>query len=75
MRTGSEEYQAEIIARTIELLRQKPYVIGGHVWNMCNFKTSQGVGRAGALNHKDVFTRDCRPKLAAHRLHELWSAK
>ncbi len=71
----SEEYQAEIIARTIELLRQKPYVIGEHVWNMCDFKTSQGVGRAGALNHKGVFTRDRRPKMAAHRLRELWRAK
>jgi beta-glucuronidase len=71
----SEEYQAEIITRTIELLRQKPYVIGEHVWNMCDFKTSQGVGRAGALNHKGVFTRDRRPKLAAHRLRELWGAK
>ncbi|MBE3039750.1 MAG: glycoside hydrolase family 2 protein, partial [Chloroflexi bacterium] len=71
----SEEYQAEIITRTIEVLRQKPYVIGEHVWNMCDFKTSQGVGRAGALNHKGVFTRDRRPKLAAHRLRELWRAK
>jgi beta-glucuronidase len=71
----SEEYQAEIITRTIELLRQKPYVIGEHVWNMCDFKTSQGVGRAGALNHKGVFTRDRRPKLAAHRLREIWGAK
>jgi beta-glucuronidase len=71
----SEEYQAEIITRTIEVLRQKPYVIGEHVWNMCDFKTSQGVGRAGALNHKGVFTRDRRPKLAAHRLRELWGAK
>jgi beta-glucuronidase len=71
----SEEYQAEIITRTIELLRMKPYVIGEHVWNMCDFKTSQGVGRVGALNHKGVFTRDRRPKLAAHRLRELWSAK
>lgn len=71
----SEEYQAEIITRTIEVLRQKPYVIGEHVWNMCDFKTSQGVGRAGALNHKGVFTRDRRPKLAAHRLRELWCAK
>ena len=71
----SEEYQAEIIERTIELLRQKPYVIGEHVWNMCDFKTSQGVGRVGALNHKGVFTRDRRPKLAAHRLRELWRAK
>ena len=71
----SEEYQAEIITRTIQLLREKPYVIGEHVWNMCDFKTSQGVTRAGALNHKGVFTRDRRPKLAAHRLRELWGAK
>ncbi|PKN91264.1 MAG: beta-glucuronidase [Chloroflexi bacterium HGW-Chloroflexi-6] len=71
----SEEYQAEIIARTIEVLRQKSYVVGEHVWNMCDFKTCQGVGRVGALNHKGVFTRDRRPKLAAHRLREIWGAK
>jgi beta-glucuronidase len=68
----SEEYQAELIVRYIELLRQKPYVIGEHIWNLCDFKTSQGVTRAGALNYKGVFTRDRRPKLAAHRLRELW---
>ena len=68
----SEEYQAELLIRYIELLRNKPYVIGEHVWNMCDFKTSQGVTRVGGLNHKGVFTRDRRPKLAAHRLRELW---
>lgn len=71
----SEEYQAELIMRTIEVLRQKPYVVGEHVWNMCDFKTSQGITRVGGLNHKGVFTRDRRPKLAAHRLQELWNAK
>jgi beta-glucuronidase len=68
----SEEYQADLLARYIELLRQKPYVVGEHVWNMCDFKTSQGITRAGALNYKGVFTRDRRPKLAAHRLRALW---
>ncbi len=71
----SEEYQAEMIMRTIQLLREKPYVVGEHVWNMCDFKTSQGVTRVGALNHKGVFTRDRRPKLAAHRLREFWGVK
>jgi len=69
----SEEYQAEMLVRYIELLRQKPYVIGEHIWNLCDFKTSQGITRAGALNYKGVFTRDRRPKLAAHRLRALWS--
>jgi beta-glucuronidase len=68
----SEEYQAELLVRYIELLRQKPYIIGEHIWNLCDFKTSQGVTRVGALNYKGVFTRDRRPKLAAHRIRALW---
>ena len=68
----SEEYQAELLVRYIALLRQKPYVIGEHIWNMCDFKTSQDITRVGALNHKGIFTRDRRPKLAAHRVRALW---
>ncbi len=68
----SEEYQAEMLARYIALLREKPYVVGYHVWNMCDFKTGQAVHRMGGMNLKGVFTRDRRPKLAAHRLRELW---
>ncbi len=68
----SEEYQAEMLARYIEVLNSKPYVVGQHVWNMCDFKTGQSVRRMGGMNYKGVFTRDRRPKLAAHRLRELW---
>ncbi|MGB8212016.1 MAG: beta-glucuronidase [Anaerolineales bacterium] len=68
----SEEYQADLLAGYIGLLRQKPYVVGEHVWNLCDFKTAQGITRPGGLNHKGVFTRDRRPKLAAHRLRALW---
>jgi beta-glucuronidase len=70
----SEEYQADMLARYIQVLRGKPYVVGEHVWNLCDFKTSQGVRRMGSMNLKGVFTRDRRPKLAAHRLRELWMA-
>jgi putative sterol carrier protein len=45
-----------------------------HVWNMCDFKTSQGSRRAGGLNLKGVFTRDRRPKMAAHMLRERWTS-
>ena len=71
----SEEYQAEFVSRYIELLDTKPYVAGQHVWNMCDFKTAQAVHRVGGINYKGVFTRDRQPKLAAHKLHELWSRK
>jgi beta-glucuronidase len=68
----SEEYQADMLEQYSRVLRSKPYVVGEHVWNMCDFKTSQGVRRVGSLNLKGVFTRDRRPKLAAHRLREIW---
>jgi len=69
----SEEFQAEFLEKYIQVLRSKPFVVGEHVWNMCDFKTSQGVTRMGGYNYKGVFTRDRRPKLAAHRLREIWT--
>jgi len=69
----SEEYQADMLEQYSEVLRSKPYVVGEHVWNLCDFKTSQGVRRVGSLNLKGVFTRDRRPKLAAHRLRKIWN--
>ena len=71
----SEEYQAEFVSRYIALLDTKPYVVGQHVWNMCDFKTAQAVHRVGGINYKGVFTRDRQPKLAAHKLHDLWRGK
>jgi beta-glucuronidase len=68
----SEEYQAEMITRYHQLFRTKPYIVGEHVWNLCDFKTAQAVHRPNGLNHKGVFTRTRQPKLAAHKLRELW---
>jgi beta-glucuronidase len=68
----SEEYQAEFLTKQLQLTDQKPFVVGQHIWNMCDFKTSQAVHRMGAYNYKGVFTRDRRPKLAAHRVRALW---
>jgi len=71
----SEEYQTEFIKKYIEVCRSKPYVIGEHVWNLCDFKTPQGIMRMGAMNYKGVFTRDRRPKMVAHYLRKLWNQK
>ena len=68
----SEEFQVEFLRRYIETLNSKPYVVGQHVWNLCDFKTSQGTIRMGGMNYKGVFTRDRRPKMAAHLLRSLW---
>ena len=68
----SEEYQAELLERTIQVLRSKPFVVGEHVWNLCDFKTSQEVKRFGGMNLKGIFTRDRRPKMAAYTLRRIW---
>jgi len=68
----TEEYQAAMLEGFIRVMNGKPFVVGQHVWNLCDFKTSQSIQRVGAMNYKGVFTRDRRPKLAAHRLRALW---
>ncbi len=71
----SEEYQAEMIEAYIKVLAKLPYVVGAHIWNLCDFKTAQAFHRPGAMNWKGIFTRDRRPKLAAHRLRKLWHSR
>jgi beta-glucuronidase len=68
----SEEYQAEFLTRYIELLQQKEYIAGQHIWCFADFKTPQSMRRVGGFNLKGIFTRDRQPKLAAHQLRRLW---
>lgn len=67
----SEEFQADIIAAQYTEARRRPWLVGTHVWAFSDFKTAQSITRV-ATNRKGVFTRDRQPKLAAHRLRELW---
>jgi beta-glucuronidase len=69
----SEEYQVEMLRRYLDAAAQRPFVVGLHVWNFADFKTGQSIIRAGGLNQKGVFTRDRRPKMAAHFLRGRWA--
>lgn len=71
----SEEFQVALLRTYLDLVATKDYVAGIHVWNLADFRTSQGVLRPGTLNHKGVFTRDREPKMAAHFLRERWAGK
>jgi beta-glucuronidase len=68
----SEEYQVEFLRRYLDVAESRPFVAGLHVWNFADFKTGQGIIRMGGLNMKGVFTRDRRPKMAAHFLRSRW---
>lgn len=69
----SEEYQAELVELVLDLVDDLDALIGVHWWNLCDFKTGQGVLRPKGLNHKGLFTRDRRPKMAAHALRRRWT--
>lgn len=69
--TFSEEYQAETIRIFCETTDTLPYIVGEHVWNLCDFMTKQGLTRVMG-NRKGVHTRDREPKLAAHYLRQRW---
>jgi beta-glucuronidase len=69
----TEEYQVEYVRRYLDVAAGRPFVAGMHVWNFADFKTGQGTSRAGGMNFKGVFTRDRRPKAAAHFLRSQWA--
>jgi beta-glucuronidase len=67
----SEEYQAELLATYHRVFDRFDAVVGEHVWNFADFATVPGVIRVGG-NRKGVFTRERRPKAAAHLLRRRW---
>jgi beta-glucuronidase len=68
----TEEYQVEYLRLYLDVAAKRPFVAGLHVWNFADFKTGQGIIRMGGMNLKGVFTRDRRPKMAAHFLRSRW---
>lgn len=69
----TEEFQVEFLKAYLDFADQKDYIAGMHVWAFSDFKTSQGIIRFGGVNYKGVFTRDRKPKAAAHYLKSRWN--
>lgn len=67
----SEEYQQEFYRRQNEVFDRRDFFIGEHVWGFADFATVQGCMRADG-NKKGLFTRDRRPKMAAHYFRRRW---
>ncbi|MEX3101614.1 MULTISPECIES: beta-glucuronidase [unclassified Streptomyces] len=67
----TEEYQVAYLAASHRAFDRCDAVVGEHVWNFADFQTSPGIHRVDG-NRKGVFTRDRRPKAAAHALRTRW---
>ena len=71
----TEEYQAGMIGRYLDVAAARSYLAGTLMWCFADFKTSQSIIRTNSMNNKGVFTRDRQPKQAAHMLHKRWQGK
>ncbi|WP_461172739.1 beta-glucuronidase [Arthrobacter sp. Z1-9] len=68
----TEEYQREYLAMNHRVFDRLPSFVGEHVWNFADFQTTNGIHRVDG-NKKGVFTRDRKPKTAAHALRARWT--
>jgi beta-glucuronidase len=67
----TEEYQVEVLEMFHRVFDSHEAVVGEQIWNFADFATAPGVLRADG-NKKGVFTRERRPKAAAHMLRGRW---
>lgn len=67
----TEEYQSAYLEMNHRVFDSVDAVVGEHVWNFADFQTSMGIFRVDG-NKKGAFTRDRKPKAAAHVLRERW---
>ena len=68
----TEEYQVAFYEAISECLDERDFVIGEMPWNFADFATCQGPMRVGG-NKKGLFTRDRKPKMAAHYFRKRWA--
>jgi beta-glucuronidase len=69
----TEEFQVEYYKMNHQAFDAYPFVVGEQAWNFADFATSQSIMRVQG-NKKGIFTRDRRPKLAAHYFRNRWKA-
>jgi beta-glucuronidase len=68
----SEEYQTALLDMYHRVFDRVEAVSGEQVWNFADFQTSYGIIRVDG-NKKGAFTRDRKPKSAAHTLRRRWT--
>lgn len=68
----TEEYQVDYYKMNNAVFDECDFVVGEQLWNFADFATSQSLLRVQG-NKKGIFTRDRKPKLAAHYFKERWA--
>ncbi len=67
----TEEFQVEYYKAMNACLDERDFVVGETPWNYADFNTQPSPMRSGG-NRKGLFTRDRKPKMAAHYFKDRW---
>ncbi|MCI5650398.1 MAG: beta-glucuronidase [Fusicatenibacter sp.] len=67
----TEEFQVDYYKMNHKVFDDYDIVVGEQAWNFADFATSQSLLRVQG-NKKGLFTRDRKPKLAAHYFRQRW---
>ena len=68
----TEEYQVECFKATHVVVDQFSCFVGEQLWNFADFATVQGSMSVDGTK-KGIFTRERRPKMAAHYMRRRWT--
>ncbi len=60
----SEEYQAEMLSKSIEVFHNCPYIVGFYVWQFCDSRSDKDPAKVKAYNNKGILNEHRQPKMA-----------
>ncbi len=62
----TEEYQADLLTKALNIFHDDPWVVGAYIWQFCDIRTCRqtGLNRARHYNNKGILNEYRRPKQA-----------
>ncbi len=71
----TEEYQAELISKCLELFHKDPMIAGFYIWQFCDIRTAKemGLNRARSFNNKGIVNEYRRPKAAYYTIRRIYN--
>ena len=71
----SEQYQCEILEKSIEIFRKHPEIGGMMIWQYCDIRvrTAQAMSRPRTFNNKGLVNEYRQPKMAYYTAKKMYN--
>ncbi len=68
----TEEYQANLLSKAIDVFRRCPYIIGTFIWQFCDSRSDMVTAKYKNFNNKGIIDRHRNPKMAYFAVKDLY---